>query len=171
MVSIGTTCRRISENSTVEYGSSVSSVERVGRVSRRSDSPSSCAHLWKESETDNEGSRLVEEGGGALAYSGFPELTQLPQPFAPDSPNRGSSDSQKSSSELRSASDGWPMRDCGALKALSHCQRTITCGWGAFNLQFSLTLEKCRRPFGESYLPMSTRPQKEGVERLYIPAC
>jgi len=95
----------MSENSTVEYGSSVSSVERVGMINRRSESLSSFAHLRKRSEADNEGTKL-DEGKGTLRYSGLPEVTQFPQPFAPDSPNRGCSDSQNSSSEFRSTSDG-----------------------------------------------------------------
>lgn len=90
-------------------------------VNCRSESLSSPAHLWNGSETDNEGTEL-DEGKGVLACSGLQEATQFPQPPAPGSPNRGCSESQKSSSELRSASGGWPMRDCGTLKALHRCE-------------------------------------------------
>lgn len=93
----------MSENNTVEYGSSVSSVERVGMVNRRSDSLSSLAHLWKGFETDNGGAKLGD-GRVALTYSGLPDATQFPQPLASDSPDRGFSDSQNSSSESKSAS-------------------------------------------------------------------
>ena len=112
----------MSENNTVEYGSSVSSVERVGTASRRSESLSSAAHLLKGSETDDEGTRPVDDDEGVLTYSGLPEATQFPQPLAPDSPNRGCSDSQNSSSELRRDSGGWLIRGCGTLKALYHSE-------------------------------------------------
>ena len=88
-------------------------------VNRRSESLSSAAHFLKESETDSEGIKS-DDRKGVLAYSGFPKETQLPQPFAPHSPNRGCSDSQNSSSESRSASVDWPTRDCGTWKALYH---------------------------------------------------
>lgn len=143
MVSRGIRSRLISENSTVEYGSSISSVERVGMVNRRSESLSSLAHLWKGSETDNEETK-IDEDKGALAYSGLSEVTQSPQPFVPDSPNRGCSDSQNPSSELRSISDGWPMRDRGTLKALYRGERTITRGRERTELTVQLDIEKAR---------------------------
>lgn len=143
----------MSENNTVEYGSSVSSADRVGIVNRRSESLSSLAHLWKGSEMDNRGTKL-EDGRGVLAYSGLPEATQLPQPCASDSPNRGPSDSQNSSSESRSASGDWVTRDCGTLKALCCRERGVIGGRGRLSSQFSLTLEKRGRPFGESCDPV-----------------
>ena len=149
----------MSENSTVEYGSSVSSVERVGMVNRRSESLSSAAHLWKGSERDDEGTK-PDDGKDAFTYSGLPETTQSPQPFAPNSPNRGCSDSQNSSSELRRASSDWPMRDFGSLKALYRNERTINGCGGGLNSQFGLTLEDGGRPFDEPYLPVSTKPTK-----------
>ena len=146
MVSRGTRSCRISENSTVEYGSSVSSVERVGIVNRRSESLSSAAHLWKESETDNEGAR-PGDGKGTLSHIGLSEATQFPQPFAPDSPNRGCSDSQNSSSELRRSSDDWPIRDCGVLKALHHRERIMMSDEGRIDLTTQLDIGKARLPF------------------------
>ena len=112
-------------------------------VNRRSESLSSLAHLWNESETDNGGTKL-DEDRGPPTYSGLAEATQSPQPFAPDSPNLGCSDSQKSSSELRSASDGWPMRDCGTLNALYRCERTIICGFWRTELTAQLEIGTAR---------------------------
>ena len=159
MVSRGTRSRQISENNTVEYGSSVSSVERVGMVNCRSESLSSIAHLWNGSGTDDEGPR-PDEDKGVPTYSGLPEATQFPQPFAPDSPNRGCSDSQKSSSELRRASGGWPIRDWGTLNVLYHHERTVNGCGGKNSSQFSLALKKGGRSFDESYLPALTKSPK-----------
>ena len=86
-----------------------------------------------------------------LACSRSPEATQFPQPFASGSPNRGLSDSQKSSSESRSASGDWLARDCGTLKALYRVERKNH--WSGLNSQFGLTLEKRRRPFDEACGP------------------
>lgn len=158
----------MSENSTVEYGSSVSSVERFGMVNRRSESLSSVAQLWKGSETDTEGTKL-DDGKGLLAFSEFP-ASQFPQPFASASPNRECSDSQNSSSESRSASGDWPRRDCGTLKALYHRERTITGGRAG---RAHSSAWHWKSAVARSANPASRIQQgdRDSSEMLSIPAC
>ena len=108
---------------------------------------------------DNDGTELGD-GKGAPTYSGLPKATQFPQPFAPDSPKRGCSDSQNSSSESRRASGDWPTRDCGTLKALYCHQRTVYGHGVGLNSQLSLTLENRGRSFDETYYLVLEKSQK-----------
>ena len=118
-------------------------------VNRRSESPSSAAHLRKESETGKGGTKL-DDGKGAPTYIGLPEAAQLPHPFAPDSPNRGCSDSQNCSSDSRRVSSDWLTRGRGTLKALYCHERKVVGHGGGLNSQFGLALKKRGRSFDES---------------------
>lgn len=95
----------MSEKRIIEYGSSVSSVDRVGTFNMRSALASSAAHLWY-------GSEMFEVTNvcntGSAEYPGRPALSHAAHPLAFGSPILGNSDSQNSSRESSCVGNGNP---------------------------------------------------------------
>ena len=89
---------RTSANRIMEYGSSsaIGSIVRRAARTTRSEADSWCAHCWYASPEDNGGMAGVTSF--VVLYAGLPATSQAAQPCAPDSPARGTSDSQNSSS-------------------------------------------------------------------------
>ena len=145
---------RMSENKTVAYGSSSDSlsVERRGGCNTRSACVSACDHRRYGSDAALTKGSLA--GNAGELYSGLPDSTQAAQPIAPNSPTRGFSDSQNSSSSPSCSSNVLFAKDGGRWKVLSsiviqELENVLISRSGS--LQFRLGLENCYCPLCETW--------------------